>query len=743
MDFKRFETLVPDEQMRQFILGDMSTEFDNLTDYYVAFNAVLNLAFVYVYSCCKDLHNRLCDPYSDKTAYDKCLEKSNANSLRVLRTVERIYTDFQIGPQLIQYVLSDVYFDFLLGGVESKLFRFLPDCISADRREDFTLSEYFNYVNESLVSSRLDGFTLDEADEKLESLLRAFPFIKNTSLCYETDRDWYVFCRKPNKIFADGKINTFGIIRKFEERKTRFYLLKSLENNALRYERLNQSAFILMPVCDYISGWRFGEVCVSPFEIHQDFESIETFLKKTSNPSKNVGQNIAIKQIFNINYKCLKNLALAISDVIGMTAYAASKDGLKKAFYSDYKVIFDNAEDDWDSIIVMLLIEAGPLRVLQNVFLSNDSIDTQLIENIKSRFSQNSLEKLSAINDGDDLTAEAEHVLNTDGREVRFGHTTKAYSRLLAEIKARIILGALSLKTENESVSYDYNNNLKQTIAVLEQFKKSETSEDGTINFLNYSLKETLKRVICFYAGVFGYGRLKYDYDNDSRERLLSSEEVKIHQEKVTKAFVDEATKEHERLKDVIAQSKTPIWDLFKELDAMCKRCVEDSGHGVYSRTKESRYLNTAIGKYFIFNIGDFAKYFELQSVPDVNKNNLGDWLTKSIQLIKFLRTGDANAELSDEDFRKSIYPLVGTYCRKGESEDGYLTAVFSLEVDRNLNGEIDYIREIKVLSEFDYNLGCKYYCLPNVSRYTQKWWIDPLIIECNQFDEIFKDKKE
>ena len=67
---------------------------------------------------------------------------------------------------------------------------------------------------------------------------------------------------------------------------------------------------------------------------------------------------------------------------------------------------------------------------------------------------------------------------------------------------------------------------------------------------------------------------------------------------------------------------------------------------------------------------------------------------------------------------------------------DGYDTASFALIFDANeIGGET---MEIKMLSEFSYEISKRYYCLPNIVRSNNKWWIDPFVIKCQDFDKLF-----
>ena len=51
---------------------------------------------------------------------------------------------------------------------------------------------------------------------------------------------------------------------------------------------------------------------------------------------------------------------------------------------------------------------------------------------------------------------------------------------------------------------------------------------------------------------------------------------------------------------------------------------------------------------------------------------------------------------------------------------------------------------EVKILSEWDYDINEKYYCIPNIDSSNKRWWIEPFLISCKKYDElIYGDLKK
>ncbi len=751
----QFECLVHDKNMRDCILGDMDDPFDYVENFYAMYKNVIDLAFVYVFSCCKDLANKQYDPQTGTTARERCLKAANANSSRVLRTLDKVYLTTPASNELIQFVLMDVYFDFI-SITQSPLRRYIPDCFCGE----IDLSEYFSLINKSLFSSRLSDLDFDSAWDKLLKLLRAFGFLLNTSLCYDEERDWYVFKRIPDDVFDDGIINTFGIIRKITDRNEAYYYLYSVENEtdmAMRYERLDHGSYIMCAVKNFVPDFKFGEVFGEPYEIHYDREYIETFLGLCDVGHFVSGKHAALNQIYNINYKYIKNLALAISDAIGKGVFAKCKDALRDAFKGEYPEIFDkenNGSGDWDTIVVMLLIEVGPSRVMQVVFLADRNIGDYVLQFLRLRFGGEIKARLDRIGTQEEFVERAENIvaqgLRFDGETSRklIKLKTRENDKLIAEAMAGIILDALTADTMQQRLSYDFNINIKQNIEAIENIRKKsltgqfDDARDEQYKFVKSVIVETLKRIICFYRGIFGCGEIKAEYDRDSSENILSDEKICEYQSRINEAFLGSAKAAVRELK-AVENSEHPVEGLIEALLKLCRECVCTNG-SVFEKSKNSKSLHAVIGRDNIMNVREFEEHLShvISERTRFSPENIDWWTEKTIDILKFLQYG--SFDTAKGNLMSAVYPIVAEYNKSNDNCDGYHTSMFMLEIEVDADGDgmVDFIREVNVLSEFAYTISHRYYCLPNAIRSTDKWWLDPFIIRCKDFDEIFTEKE-
>ena len=81
------------------------------------------------------------------------------------------------------------------------------------------------------------------------------------------------------------------------------------------------------------------------------------------------------------------------------------------------------------------------------------------------------------------------------------------------------------------------------------------------------------------------------------------------------------------------------------------------------------------------------------------------------------------------------IYPYVVQYEEKSERRDCCNISSFSVYLTED-NGK----KEIKILSEREYTINEKYYCIPNVTTSNSRWWIDPFMINCREYDQLIAD---
>lgn len=737
---EEFSRLIPDEGIRSYLIGSLGSEpFGNNLNYYTIFGNILNLAFMYAFSCYVDIRNRNFSTRERAGVLERCVRNGNANSLRVIRTLEKVYAEYPITNELIQFVLTDIQFDFMLGE-ESKLMEYFPGCYAVTQ---FKLGEFFSMVNLSIVSSRLGQHDLDTLDKKLHELIALFPFLRETKLVFSEKAGWYVFEISPCEVFPDGTVNTYGLIHRFKTgKRCRFYYLASLEKTVVRYEdsRASQNAVFSEMPC---MGSR-AEIS-SPYMLPWDAETVYSYLNpKLPETPEAVQHRPGFEQIFNINYKYVKNLALAISDALGRETFKQCGEALVNTFrhtYPDAFVYYQKGSGNWDAVVVMLLIEASPSRVLQTVLLANPNIAFPILRNLRHRLGKEFSEKLVSIQSNDDFTERAEQLI--DYRQLRFGDRlvrTRSYvnmrAELLAEAKADIIMSALLYSHDERRVRYA--GGIGQEVESLEQLP-ADIPPAELCQAIRNTLGETLKHICCFYAGVLGYGEKKIEYDKKSEWQIMPANEIRRFQDDCRKGFEAAARKEWK----IVRGLDDEILELLRNFLALCRLC-RDGSDTFFGRSNESRWLYTVLGRYEIMDLELFSTEVDVDAVEELSEKNAVWWRQKAIRIMRFFATGSFDpTEDSTQYFQNAILPAVASFYSFNSSKDGYDTASLFLTIDVNRDNVDDYHRKVNVLSEFSYDMHSMYYCLPNVIRSNRKWWIEPFIIECKLLDDIYKDESQ
>jgi len=747
-----FKKLVPDEGIRKYILNDLDEDevFSDFINYIKIYQNTINLAFIYAFSCYLDLKNNLDTPAGARL--DECIRYGNSNSLRVIRTMQNIYKKYPLTNELMQFVLADIYYDFIQGE-NACLQDFFPYCVSAGDYwydKGFGLNDYFAFINENSDSVRVEKdllgkeFTHESAQKYLKVLLGFFPFLRCVSLSYDEDAGWYVFKIQDYQgyVYRKGIIDTFGLIRKFVNNGRNFFFMSAIENDVLLYETPWLDRYISCKMVglngETVYSKKEAGVINKPYNIPTDYETVVSYLDSEvlATESEPV-TDATVGQLFNINYKYLKNLALSIADVIGKECYRSAGQRLRETFAEQYPIAFENYNDatsNWDNIVVILLMEVGPSMVLREVFYElNDSGDSEVIRNLRRRFGVFIQEVFDKIRDGREFTKRAKELLGNryinDARSDRI----KNYNReLMAKAKTQIVLSALleaESKGGKKEIDCFHTDTIQQYIILLKSIE-GISDKQAQCDMVERLLKDTFKRIICFYEGIFAYSKVKIDFDSASRKKLLSSAEIKSYQDRAESSFFNCARKKAGEISALTAV------ELIAEFVRLCEECYKVEISTSQIRSKNSKYLYAVLGKNSIMNVENFSKIIDIKNVSAITASDADWWVSVAIEILQFLSVGILNNDKGAPRLFNAIAPMVASYNNHSDSKDGYDTATFALIFDANeIGGET---MEIKMLSEFSYEVSMRYYCLPNVIRSNNKWWIDPFVISCKDFDKIF-----
>lgn len=760
IDFNKkiFEARIPDQGIRDYILnGRDNPDLDPFNiggNYGFFFNNIVNLAFMYAFSCYQDLANRDYSAEGDGPL-EHCMKSGSANSKRVLANMKKIYNGYAITNELIQYILLDIYFDFELGD-DSQLKRIFPHFMSTGA--DTPLPTIFSIINATAVSSRVK-IKLADAREMLEDLIDTFPFVKKARLVFLPEREWYIFkLDKGTACFPKGIVNTFGSIMRVAEVTDLYCYLSDISNNSLKLSKVGYSSFVVCPLkgdeCED-NGYSVG-LLQEPYDIPRD----EEFYYSLLNPDRleqirQSGPVYAIEQLFNIKYKYIKNLALAIADTLGRASFASRTDALRAEFepkFPDAFKKYDPVHKNWDTVVLMLLIETSPSIVLQKIFSLENKIQvdvaSRIIKNLTKRFGDEfsiALSKRLYGNENTEISPDAGEDLKRIAERMVKIHTlhdavVPSYHTLrvafVAEKMAGILLSAIGSRDDEDLVSFCIGDT-KQNIEALEVLK-GESNLSEKCKGVYKAFGEFLIKISCFYEGVYAYGEKKLEYIEKSSSKILSSAEIRAHQQNAEDAFRSGAEAKYKKICEQIPEGE--LLPIIKEFISTCESCCSiGSDNKTYTLNKDSHSLYGVLGKNNIIDISLFREHANFKELPELSESTVDGWITRALSIIKFFRTGSFESKDMNINLFSAITPFIASYNKGNDNKDGYHTAMFSLVF--NASDTPSRQHEVNVLSEFDYNMNSKYYCLPNIVTSTDKWWIDPFIIKCQVFDEIFEKR--
>jgi len=759
-----FEQEIVDENIKQYIFGPKGYSEDAIREtnaYPRYFNNILSLAFYYVYACYR------CD--LDK-GYGGIDNLTSHNAKRIKNSLENALIRYPITMDLIQFVLVDIQFE-LAQGDKSELKRMFKN-LCMDDTNGFNFNPYFSIIAEynknpaRFQYSKLGLMTL------FLDLVSNLSFLKDYSLVAEGP-DAFRFITKraaakkamgiqPGK---DEKYDDLFIEHLLFRDDTKYfggiYRLFSIETGEkvvgsnrsvtinLRYFTPNDDRSLLftLPAEDGKEEEHLADRY--PEDVYEETVGAELILNKEERTAKK--NSNSIDQVHAVNYKYIKNLALAISDAI--SSNKGSKESLYRRYHEAYPYIFERHDSDseswsyneldWDAVVIMLLIESSPTLVLEHIIRTNKQLFFTIAQNLYKRIYDT--ENLAVFNENPDVLEQivydlidAKFILGEAGG---FGKlpTEKAYGKLFPRAAAMLLLSKLNDWQEADvEDNLIYTGNLRNNISLLQKANQ-EFDAEKRLKYACIILGETVKHTVCFYAGLFAYGKAKAGYDAETKDKTLSKKEIIKHQSKLETIFLDAARQQAKTLPAGATTDPAATLELLNRFIVFCKKCTLLENSNI---SEVSKNLHVSIGKYEIIDIRKFEKMISrLREATDGSEREMANaWATITLEILEYFKTGSLRDAAMDGDLFNAIYPFTAVFNRGKENLDGYKTVNFSLNIDVDEDGQVDQSLDINVLSEFVYDRSEVYYCLPNVLRSNYKWWIDPILISFREFNGIFSD---
>ena len=375
-EMDRYRRFIRDDFIWLYIFGKKRPRLDSMDAVLRAINNTINLTFVYVLSCVRDIYKNVEDIEEKKKTF-------NPNAKRAVKNIDRIYTELDVSFELINYILLDIQFDLSLGN-SSCLKQYIPGI-----SETFMPLDYSPLILRWMASSNPEGNTaLEDIIRSFQRLIVSLPFLGSTRLT-EEDSDicfdvQYGF--ESRKLYSDYKIYVQDCGRGIYQ----FYFLE-------RVEVVPHACLLYYSTPDYTDHYLIGyhdesfrpeekesETRVCRLMDPDELEVLCSCVTGAGPDSFFQDYSISgdgIHNIYAVNYKYLKNLSLSIADELGSLDNTVFRETILKK----YGVVL--AEDgDLDSVIFMKLIENTPTTVLYDLFYINGAAFHSVVRNLYRRF---------------------------------------------------------------------------------------------------------------------------------------------------------------------------------------------------------------------------------------------------------------------------------------------------------------------------------------------------------------------
>jgi hypothetical protein len=441
-----------------------------------------------------------------------------------------------------------------------------------------------------------------------------------------------------------------------------------------------------------------------------------------------------IIHLFGNGYRHLQNLATAIALAPGEHAQRAYKE-LETNYAFDVNWFGDiDVKRRKADFVVMLLAAQGPSKVLK-----------EILGNPRFRVFDEYLTYLEPLVEGHKT-----EWMSTFNQQVAQRENQLAGYLSIDTNKKREILNEIDLEVRCwcllKAAGFDidtprpYVESIDMGIELIrdwrQRFLSGELDVDSVGVKIGKLVERTFKFLICFYSGLEGYLRAKKRnrWNRNEPERAMLAEATRTI-DRIWRAAPGPLVGEfREKLSEV-----GKIVDEVAEYASLARASGENEEGVAYPLLGRKQICNTDSFKNLasdayvsIFNRIKHELLYGPRKRTEVTNNEMKTFLDQSIRLFEFLRTGNDDMGRKDGYSLEPVYPMVISFQEEHRNRDGlmiYDYEIYSLNKMR--------APKIRILTPHEYAQNEEYYCVPFYNRSTAKWWLDPFLIRCSQFDSV------
>lgn len=669
---------------------------------------------------------------NDINKKNKLPDTPNAN--RVFDSFKCIYNGENIGLDLIIYIMTEMQLDVLSLGERS----YFSNIITGGDDETVMIPAFRNLIKTWIQSGKHDEKDESKLLKKFIGLCNTFPFLSNIDVVYKKE-DGFPFEIIDLKFNDKNEVlDTYLILIKNE---FGVYYLTSFEKN-----EQEKKAKLVYHSLDGIESY------------HVELPNSVFFYRSDIHDTGSHPTSIFAKSLFSISFKYIKNLSLSLSDIIT----EPTKQKIYNHFSQKYNDVFEvgykkEEELTWDNVITILMIEEGPTEILEFILDPSGLYFKRILENLEMRYHKegfaHNVKKSFEKAQKDELYKLKCYIDDNSA----ISKNMDAINKTL--MSKGIIDGLAILENKKESSAL-----FVESLAVrIRNIDKIITSSDSNITKtikINRALEKTFRYIIPFYHGIIAYQKEKEmrlnEIENENENSDIDKAKKEIMFKKCEESFFIAAKESIEKI------CNSSLGELINKY--FKKLCFSLSGKEgkIRKLTDEGKLLKRAIGRDYICNLKTFDRLLNIELDKSMKLESYPKNILKFVNNVKHYGSSSmasANVVLYNkflinikqllffliynEDFEKEmilgqqisydpIYPYVVRYSMKSENRDGYNINSFTV-----FPSDDEMKSEIKILSERDYEINEKYYCIPNESSSNNRWWIEPFMISCRKYDDL------
>lgn len=715
---------IKDDLLKQLIFKTNEVEADDIKGIDVLYRMMV-FTFIFVYA---------------KYKYDSQKNNINTdypNAKRVFDAFTCIYNGEDVGLDLIVYILTEIQIDVISSEKKSYFYQ-----IFSSNEDAIQISTLRNTIKTWLHSAKLAEKDNAKLLNYFIGLYNALDVLKNVKLRNEDGQYSFLFL-PTNTIIPTYELFLIG------GEDNDFYYLNSYENIEDNQSKLN-----------YIS-LDGGEVLIVVLPT-RDFLKKAYIINHNSAP-----KSLFAKSFFSLGFTYIKNLALAVSDIITNS----TKQKFYEHFSHKYNEVFEQLgyrhfiNVNWDNIITILMFEEGPSGLLEFILDSDGIYFDKILHNLEIRYNASGFVKKVKnnyeIGQNEQMNLVKKYIDDNSSIVKNIITINKTF------MAKSIIDGLAELENSKKHSNSQFVESLPMRIKSIDKVINSSESMESKIIKINKALEKTFRYIIPFYYGIIAY--------QDYKEQALGELEAYKHANKEHRNPTDEDKNKiflncEQKFYDAVREKhrltgKMTLGQLINEFIVFANSLTNTKGRKT-TITHAGKVLKDAIGRSYLGSLETFNNIISLKDVSftDIEDNKVD--ILSVINSVKHQKNTYSTINLMtfnrfllnikklfyfliyNEDYQREmilgqqisydpIYPYVVRYTERSENRDGYDINNFSVFFSED-TGE----KEVKILSERTYEINEKYYCIPNVTTANSRWWIEPFLISCRKYDAIISENE-